>query len=88
MYTVQVLSTTSNAFYIIFSSSNRCSCKAWQFRTWQNLGRMGAANAAAAAAVTCKHVLAARLTERVMTDKIEERVMEEDMFVSTIAEMN
>ena len=81
-----MLSTTSNAFYIIFSSSNRCSCKAWQFRTWQNLGRLGAASATAA--VTCKHVLAARLAERVMTDKIEERVMEEDMFVSTIAEMN
>ena len=81
-----MLSTTSNAFYIIFSSSNRCSCKAWQFRTWQYLGRNGEANAAAA--VTCKHVLAARLAERVMTDKIQERVMEEDMFVSTVAEMN
>ena len=75
-----------NAFYIIFSSSNRCSCRVWQFRTWQNLGRIGTANVAAT--VTCKHVLAARLAERVMIDKIQERVMEEDMFVSTISEMN
>ena len=44
----------------------------------------GAANAA----VTCKHVLAARLVERVMPGKVEERVMEEDMFVNTLAEMN
>lgn len=81
----QVLSSSTTGFYIIFSSSNRCSCKAWQFRTWQNLGRMGPANAAFA--FTCKHVLAARLAERVITDKMEERLMEEDMFVSTVAEI-
>ena len=82
---LQVLSSSTTGFYIIFSSSNRCSCKAWQFRTWKNLGRMGPANAAFA--FTCKHVLAARLAERVMTDKLQERLMEEDMFVSTVAEI-